>query len=255
MEDKGKFVVLCIALAFLAFVGYSNFSIPRDKTSFNSTNLYRIKDESVEFNPRGYYNDLLGINYAENDSSCKTEVVINRSDLKLIGSTSNYLFVKHSGTITDFKTVIGVDGSDLFKDGVLIFNPISNMQGFHNSNKINSSFSASVSGVHDIEIIIDDRLLLVFSDVKTWWCHAHNPEQTSRHDKSVGNRRDSNIRSISSGATLGVSNATTKLCIYRLKQEYIDNGVVMSDVTDMSLLEKLNLGSFLVDGVEVLENN
>lgn len=243
--DKSKVIIMATATIFLGYVAYTKFSLPLDTVNFSPDVLYRGSIEAKVLDPKEYYRNLNGLTISTNlDDNCDISVISENKAIKLTTVEGNYLPLVYTGKETDYSKIIGVDGSSMFTDKQEIVMPVSNTK-FKNSNLKDSSLGDS-SGNHNIEIISGDKILIVFEDVMTWWCHAHNPAGTIKHDSKIG--YGSSIESIRGGAILGVAKNSTKIKVYKIRDEVFSATHKISDVSKMSEMQQINAGEYLING-------
>lgn len=247
--DKRRSLTTIIALVFLGFVAYTRYSLPLDTALFNPESFYRGNMETSVVDPKEYYMKLHGLTFTGNDDDKCDITIKSYNGTVTIGDKGNFLFVPSNGedNNTNFTSLIGADGSGLFSDGKEIILPVNNSK-FKNSNIMDSTMSNKSNGRHDIELIVGDRILLVFEDVKTWWCHVHNPSLTTTHNDKVG--YNSSIPAIDrGGAVIGISNSSTLIKVYNIKDSYYKHGeYTIEDVENIEELQQIHAGEYLVNG-------
>lgn len=250
MNDK-KPLILVVALAFIGFVAYNNFSVPMKENVFNPDYLYRGSSNEAIKDPKEYYNQVHGLTMS-NDDSCQTKVV-QSSGIVSIGEKNNILPLTYKGDKdADYVSLIGSDGSGLFKDGSELVMPVSSYV-FRNSSIQNSKLEEDTKGRKDIEIMPDSndgKYIIVFENVTTWWCHNHNTQEPIQHDKIVGNSSSGNsISRVNMGSIIGLGNDNTKIKVYKVKDELYNSSIMLraKDVTKLDQLEQIHTGKFLVN--------
>lgn len=248
--NKSKAIILIVAASFLGYVAYKNFSLPLDSVSFTPDVLYRGSSEAKTLDPREYYRTLNGLTLTTDlEDGCVIAVVSESKAIKLTTVEGNYLPLVYKGAEKDYLKVIGTEGDGLFEDKQEIVMPVSNTK-FKNSNLKDSTITET-DGMHNIEIIKGDKILIVFEDVMTWWCHSHNPTDHVQHDTKIG--YGSSIESIRGGAVLGVAKSSTKVKVYKIRDEVYSDKHKVEDVDNMSELQQIDAGEYLINGkVQVL---
>jgi hypothetical protein len=246
--EKHKYLIIILAVVFISFVLYNQFSLPLDVITFNPDILYRSNIQSSTIDPKEYYNKLNNILYNENDELCNYTLsygnnLITIEDNRGIVYPSNEIIEEslYKDNIYDFfYNKIGINGEELFKDNDLIIMPLDNM-GFKNNNKLNSSLKNEYDK-NDIEIVIGTQYLLVFEDVKSWWCHNHVDSENIQHDIFVGNSSKSTIKQVGKGAIIGKAKSSTLMKIYKIKSNITD----IRDATSIDKdLELINTNDYL----------
>jgi hypothetical protein len=246
--EKHKYLIIILAVVFISFVLYNQFSLPLDVITFNPDILYRSNIQSSTIDPKEYYNKLNNILYNENDELCNYTLsygnnLITIEDNRGIVYPSNEIIEEslYKDNIYDFfYNKIGINGEELFKDNDLIIMPLDNM-GFKNNNKLNSSLKDEYDK-NDIEIVIGTQYLLVFEDVKSWWCHNHVDSENIQHDIFVGNSSKSTIKQVGKGAIIGKAKSSTLMKIYKIKSNITD----IRDATSIDKdLELINTNDYL----------
>lgn len=248
--SKGKSIILIIALLFLGFVGYTKFSLPLDSAEFNPDLIYRgggAGNTNTLSDPKAYYNEINGwVGTNNTDDDCKVEVTYKSSPVEF--GKGFYVFNDTAKDGAAFITTIEAGGSSLFKDGEKIWNPRARVV-FANSNALDSKYWKDTAGKHNIELILDDQVIIVFKDIKTWWCHAHNPSQDAQHTEPVGKFTGSSTTEFQMGGTLlGIANATTTVHVYRLKEDVFTSGTTTSTADVETQFEEItSIASYFKD--------
>lgn len=260
--DKGKSLLVILAVAFLGFVAYNKFSIPMDANAITPDSFYRGSSDKMVINPKDYYNSIHGLTFSGEDA-CDVTRVKSKTNIPIgnVGSIM-YTSVEYDAN-TNFVELIGVDGSGTFKSGQEIIMPV-DFYKFKNSNSADSTLVRNLpNNQHNIEIIGNDdmgRYIIVFEDVMTWWCHAHAPAQDAEHTERVGAGSTSLATDMSKGFVIGIANDTTKVKIYRVKEEFYsaegESKITAGSVEyDMTVLEQIHAGEYLCNHNEVLVKN
>lgn len=236
-------MMLVVAVSFLGYVGYTKYSLPLDSATFTPDALYR-GTQTEAFDPREYYNTLNGLTLTTSvEDGCIVAVVSEKNAIEIKTAIGNYLPLVYTGTEKDYAKLISKEGEGLFSDKQQIVMPVSSSK-FKNSNLKDSTITET-EGKHNIEIVKGDKILIVFEDVMTWWCHAHNASHDVQHDSRVG--KGSRIESIRGGAVLGVANKSTKVKVYKIRDELSKEGKKVEDVDSMSQLQQIDAGKFLIE--------
>lgn len=250
MDGKHKHIFILIALLFLGYVSYKGFSIPIDAVTFTPDSMYRGTSDGSIIDPKDYYYKLHGLTMSDlDDDSCITSVSSFPNSISM-GNVGNYLPTGYSNleeTEVNYKEVIGTQGDTLFSDKQEIVMPVGSGV-FKNSNMLDSSLEESTGGRHDIEIIASNRVIIVFEDVMTWWCHSHNLSQEVQHDKAVGSYSQSEVKEVRGGFIIGVSKESTRIKVYQIKDSLYNTGIISRDIKDLSSLEQIDAGAYLFDG-------
>lgn len=259
--DKAKTAIIVIAVLFLCFVGYENYSIPEGYKVITPESFYGGNQAKVSISARDYYNKLHGFVYSEDISHrCKPTL----KDYKdAVSISSNVVMFSSSKKKEDadkaggWAELIGPEGEGCFKDGDKIINPMSHTIGessFKNSNMLNSSMKQAYSGI-DIEIYASDRVLIVFEGVKTWWCHEHEPNSAESHNTPVGNRSGSNYKKAEAGYNIGLAKESTRVKTFYISDDTYNSNLDesgnkkdISQYTDFNALTQIHTGKFLADG-------
>ena len=257
--NKFRAFTIMLSLFIIIGISYSNFSVLNVEDYVITPNsFYRGESEENPMNAKEYYNALNGLSYSENDNNnCKPDVVLYPNAFML---PSNYAAFCSSITDTsapngDWATFLGEDASGVFKDGDKIIAPIgSNVDNtsFKNNNQLLSSLDNNATKTN-IEFIIDENTLLVFEDVKCWWCHAHNPSYNA-HNVIVGHvssGTSSEQETVYIGSQIGIANSTTKAKVYVIPQQNRKVGYSILDVKSYSELQQINTGNWFQDLTEV----
>lgn len=239
-----------MAAVFLSFVGYNKFSLPLDTATFNPESMYRGTSDSSNIDPKDYYYKLHGLTMNNlEDESCRTAIK-SSTNIVSLKDTGNYIPIEYTineETGTDYQSIIGVAGEELFEDGVNIIMPVSTGR-FKNSNMLNSSLEEATGNRKDIEVIVSDRILIVFEDVKTWWCHLHNTAEGIKHDKAVGNFSTSDIKEVRGGFIIGMAKEDTRIKVYHVSDSMFKNNITTADIEDIKSLEQIDAGRYLTSG-------
>lgn len=251
--NKARIAISVMAVLMLAYVGYKNFHIQKDFTVLTPGSFYRGDESGGNMNPKEYYQQLIGVAFAEDDEeSCKPEIVASTKLLKVDSVGGKYLPLEYVGeevssssTPDELAAFIGGDCSSIIEDGAVLVcpvNPAPTLLGdFLNSNMKNSSIATGVSTTN-IEIALSDTMLLRYENVKCWWCHNYDPSIVS-HDKVVGHNSD--YEDISVGDVVGTANADTKICLYRIPEDIAAQGTTLDKIKSLDSLEQLDLGQYL----------
>ena len=256
--DKSRALVMAVAMLFLGYVGYSKISIPLDVQVITPESFYRGSSDFDNIPAREYYQTLYGITYTDSlEYRCETEVKDYNNLVFIDSNTNTYMFspiteadAKSKG---GWESVIGAEGEGCFKQGDTIINPV--VTGFNGISFLNWNCENSrldkTTATKNIEVVVNERILLVFEDVQCWWCHAHNPNNSEKHTEAVGyssSVKESSCLSVPVGSILGVAKDTTKAKLYYLPDSFYDNGnKSIFDVTKISDLEQIHLGDWLVN--------
>lgn len=252
---KVKALITIIAVIFLGFIAYNRYSLPLDATLFTPDSFYAGMTYSDKFNPKDYYLALHGLTFTGDEDSCDTTLVRETNTVS-VGTVGNifYTDVKDPANTPDPSTSIGDDGSGTFTNGSKIIMPFNGYK-FKNSNLSDSTLERQTNGRHDIEIIGDDgngQYIVVFEDVMTWWCHQHKPSADAKHNLYVGDISGSSIKSVAQGFVIGIAKDTTKVKVYRIKDEFYNdatNPIKAGNVEyDTTVLEQIKADKFFIDG-------
>lgn len=241
---------MVIAIIFLGFVGYQRYSLPIDATMITPESFYR-GTKGTNMSVKEYYNRLHGITIDGNDDdSCNVNLKHYESPITIGDNTVMFsdkpLDCDYSNK-TDVANKIGPVGECCFSENGLIILPVSwSIEGntFRNSNIKNSTFN-STSSSKDIEVILSNRVILVFEDVRCWWCHNHSPETSHTHTKHVGNASKSEVKQASLGDVIGMSKETTVAKLYYIPDG--DDSLNALNVKDLGTMQQIHLGKWLTD--------
>lgn len=245
--DRPKSVILIIAVLFLGFVGWKNFSIKGINDTFNPDYVYRGTSNG-QINPKEYFASLNGMTYNPEDS-CKPEFKQAKNTVSISDDSPYWFPAEYSGKLKGepLAELIGTDGSGLYKDKDIIVMPF-NSGKLRNTNIKDSTIKDSSAGQHDIEVIVGTEFLVVFDDVMCWWCHAHNPSSDVSHNITLGAGDNTPFQ----GAILGIAKSSTRVIVYQLKDSENKSLSVGSELSTDDLQQIDSSKFFLSGGCEVV---
>lgn len=247
----GKPIIILVSLVFLGFVGFKNYSLKLDTVFFTPESFYRGSSESQSINPKEYYKQIHGLTTTSGDENdCQIQVKNYKDSINVRSQLYMFKIIKDTEVKNgNWKKYLGKEAEGIFKRKDEIVMPISspiNGNSFKNSNMLDSSFG-DTNGKHNIEVYAGKRILIVFEDVLTWWCHAHNPKQKAQHTVAVGNHSASERSEVSVGDVIGIAKNTTKVKVYWIPDDVFNSGVTVENVKDISQMVQIHTGKYFQD--------
>lgn len=251
MESRYRtlyYVCLALALLFLAFLGYKNWSLPLDTSDFTPESYYRSgTDYAQKIDPKTYYRQLAGLAESSNpEKDCNPTVVTAKNKTKLYNGQMFYYIDKDMGETKVTAEYIGKEGSGTFADNDVIVMPI------EGTNFINSNMKKSwddKSTTIDICAYVGDRTVIVFKDVKCWWCHNHITDlATQKHTIAIGNHSDSVVKSVRAGTIIGLAGPKTTVQMWRVTDDTYKPTEGKINKSEGVKFEQIDTGTYLVSG-------
>lgn len=208
-------IIVCVSFLLLGLYAAYNSPFEDDTKTFGLENFY-VGEEHEEIDPRMQY----GVYTAGNldDITCLPSM---SKGVSMYTCKSNVVWMVDNSVKSDEEVASVITGSVIdateciyqpFKDGDMILAPAA--MTFTNSNVEQTSLDRI-----DITGKLGTDYEIVFTNVKSWWCHIgkSNPKQ---HSTVYGNK--GTYSNCAAGCVIGQANSSTQV---QLKKKNPDTGV------------------------------
>lgn len=254
-------ILFAVSCLFIGYIMYKNYSVPSDKI-LKPESFYKGTSGELQ-DPKGYYYSLHGLTLDTSDETnvCDIKRYVD-SDNGSIADTKYNFFTKLASTDRpqdsskdEWVNMIGQEGEGLFKDGQNIICPLPPDCYFQNGNAEPHTFFDDI-GLADTQIDIaitqaeESDILVVFTDVKCWYCHKNYKGSTPQHNIPIGNGTGNNSKVNKHCMVLGLAKDSTTIKVYKVKDSFVASDKHAMDVSSAEQVQQIHAGKYFVLGEE-----